>query len=187
MIWEEYNDVNITYYENTEALALSTSIVPSGTDFFGNDKANLYKWCDVPGVQVRINISFTTGAAYYIAEKNVYHGYKPPLSQNITDYYSFSVAEDSQFLLKPVCNEVKIKSATAYTQLGKTSNSIVYWDNRYVAVQCITQNDVGSIFDPALYEYVDGTKDEIIKLELETLDGRTFTVEKEANEEYFDM
>lgn len=187
-IWREYvnNGQNgwIKIYTGSKTAGVGTGILTSPTP-------ELIKWCDVPGVQVDIVFTFTTGTAYRMAKKNVYHGYKAVMSQNISDYYGYSISTDDtdcEFLLIPVVNDVKIKSAKAYTKEGYTSSANINWENYYNAYEKVTRDDIGFSFDPPLIEIkrewieelqcYSETRDEIIKLELKTLDGRSITVEK---------
>ena len=187
-IWQEYinNGQNgwITIYTGSKTAGVGTGILTSPTP-------ELIKWCDVPGVQVDIVFTFTTGTSYRMAKKNVYHGYKAVMSQNISDYYGYSISTDDtdcEFLLIPVVNDVKIKSAKAYTKEGYTSSANINWENYSNAYECVTRDDIGFSFVPPLIEIkrewieelqcYSETRDEIIKLELKALDGRSITVEK---------
>ena len=129
------------------------------------------------------------GKDYIMASKRVYHGYKGELAQDITSYYGYTDQSypDSEFLLVPVVNNVKIKSAKAYTKCGYSGTASINWENYTNAYSCVTQ-PIGFSFEPPLYEkpYRDegnDLTDEIIKLELETLDGRKFVRELETLEE----
>lgn len=182
-IWQEYvtNGVNgwIKIYTGSNYAGVGAGIVTQATP-------ELIKWCDVPGVQVKIVFTFITGQAYNMASKRVYHGYKGSLLPDITSYYGYTDQSypDSEFLLVPVVNNVKIKSAKAYTKCGYSGTASINWENYANAYSCVTQ-PIGFSFVPTLYEkpYRDegnDLTDEIIKLELETLDGRKFVRELET-------